>query len=98
MAKKIRWSSDFTESLEHYTDYIAADSQSQAIKFTLNIFDLVDNIADHPMIGRMVPEYGDEKIREMIYRKNYRIVYEISGNYVDLLIVHNAAKPLPDSL
>lgn len=36
----------------------------------------VNQAVEFPLSGRMVPEYGDNNLREML-EGNYRIVYEI---------------------
>ena len=41
---------------------------------------------DNPEKGRIVPELSFENIRELLY-KNYRIVYLVKKNSVDILTV-----------
>lgn len=43
-------------------------------KFIAAIIDHVQGLLDNPEIGRAVPEFGDEKIRELIHPP-FRIVY-----------------------
>ena len=46
-----------------------------------------------PRIGRMVPEIGDDALRELIYRQ-YRIIYivDAEGERVDVLTIFHSAK------
>jgi len=54
----------------------------------LNI--IVKNIPYFPKSGRIVPEYKDENLREKIYQ-NYRIVYRIKKNLIEIVaIIHGA--------
>jgi len=46
-----------------------------------------------PEIGRIVPEYADPKMREIIYR-NYRIVYRIEERIVEIITVFHGSKLL----
>jgi glycosyltransferase involved in cell wall biosynthesis len=47
------------------------------------IFALIEGIPQFPKAGRIVPEYGNENIREKIY-ENYRIVYRITDIKIPL--------------
>jgi plasmid stabilization system protein ParE len=51
-------------------------------------------IGRHPYSGRMVPEYNDESIRELI-EGGYRIVYILLENQIDVVSVRHRSKPLP---
>lgn len=42
--------------------------------FVVAIFEHIDTLVDHPDIGRVVPEFEEEYIRELIHRP-FRIVY-----------------------
>jgi plasmid stabilization system protein ParE len=50
-------------------------------------------IPQFPKAGRIVPEYGDENLREKIYG-NYRIVYRLKGELVEIVAICHGAKPL----
>ena len=52
-------------------------------------------IGGFPQSGRMVPEYQDINIREVI-EPPYRIVYRVTPNRVDVLAVFHGAQLLPD--
>ncbi|MCB9768200.1 MAG: type II toxin-antitoxin system RelE/ParE family toxin [Candidatus Omnitrophica bacterium] len=41
-----------------------------------SIIESVGQLAEHPRIGRAVPEFSDENLRELIHRP-YRIVYRV---------------------
>jgi len=47
---------------------------------------MAETIIDNPEKGRVVPELSLENIRELLH-KNYRIVYLIKKNSVDILTV-----------
>ncbi len=56
-------------------------------------------LAQHPEQGRVVPEYGDPAIRELIVAP-YRVVYRYSAdrNVVQVVAVYHSAQLLPASL
>lgn len=43
-------------------------------------------IATHPLAGRSVPELNDKAIRER-FLYNYRVIYEVRAECVDILAV-----------
>lgn len=50
-----------------------------------------------PKIGRIVPEFDREDIRE-IFHKNYRIVYKIaSDTRIDIITIAYGTTPLENS-
>lgn len=78
MADQIRWSPRAAANFEDICNYIAKDSEYYAALFAKRINALVKGIPQFPKAGRIVPEYGDENLREKIY-ENYRIVYRLKG-------------------
>jgi plasmid stabilization system protein ParE len=44
------------------------------IRFVAEILDRIETFADNPDIGRMVPEFNADDIRELIH-KPFRVVY-----------------------
>jgi toxin ParE1/3/4 len=93
MAQKIRWSPRAVSNFEDICDYITKDSEYYASLFAKRVNALVKNIPQFPKAGRVVPEYGDENIREKIY-ENYRIVYRIKEEMVEIVALCHGAKPL----
>ncbi|PIP81493.1 MAG: type II toxin-antitoxin system RelE/ParE family toxin [Elusimicrobia bacterium CG_4_9_14_3_um_filter_62_55] len=72
MARLI-WSPEAADDLERICAHIASDAGEYARLFAQEIIALISELEKHPRIGRVVPEYGEENIRERIYQ-NYRIV------------------------
>jgi len=70
----VKWSPEASEDLQSIADYIAKDSEFYARSVVTDILSITRSLSDYPLIGRIVPELGDEDIRErLIY--SYRIVY-----------------------
>lgn len=77
--------------LDSITDYIALDSVRYAKEFADRVFEKIAQLYEHPDSGRMVPEFQNELLRELILGK-YRIIYSIydSTQIVVLRIIHGA--------
>jgi plasmid stabilization system protein ParE len=97
MAYKIRWSPRAASNFEDICDYIAEDSEYYAALFAKRLNDIIKTIPKFPKSGRIVPEYEDENLREKIYQ-NYRIVYRLKAEFVEIVAICHGAKQLPDFL
>lgn len=93
MAKIIRWSLKAADDLENIVEYIAQDSLFYASNFARKLLVTIENISEFPKLGRIVPEYSDENIREYIYL-NYRIVYRLLPKTVEIITISHGSKPL----
>ncbi len=92
--EKIAWTEDAVSSFENVVKYISEDSVFYASNFAKKILVLVEKLKDFPSMGRIVPEYRNPEIRELIYQ-NYRIVYKISGEVIYLLLITHCSQELP---
>lgn len=87
---RLRWSPQAAADLEIICEYIASDSKQYAQLFAQGVAALLEELEEHPRIGRVVPEYQEESLRERLYQ-NYRLVYELVGNCIEVVaIVHSA--------
>ncbi len=83
---KIRWTKEALYNIQEIEDFISQDNPTAAIKFTDKLISLVEKIIEFPKRGRIVPELSIEQIREILY-KNYRIVYLVKKNSLEVLTV-----------
>ena len=90
---KIVWSEEALKDIEEIISFISKDSKLYAVNFASKIISAVETLRAFPEIGRIVPEYADPKIREIIYR-NYRIVYQIEERAVEIITVSHGSKLL----
>lgn len=82
---KVQWSPLALERVKDIAQYIAQDNSDAATRWVVDLFDTVDRLADFPESGRMVPEVGVRRIREVIFGA-YRVIYS-AGEDVRILTV-----------
>jgi addiction module RelE/StbE family toxin len=97
MAYQIKWSPRAASNFEEICDYIAKDSELYAALFAKKINAMVKALPQFPKSGRKVPEYSNENLREKIF-KNYRIVYRIKEDVIEIVAICHGAKLLEDIL
>jgi toxin ParE1/3/4 len=76
---KLVWSRRATCDLEQIGIFISLDAPERARVFIQSLIERGKQAAQFPNAGRVVPEFQDENVRELI-EGNYRIVYEIFSN------------------
>ena len=93
---KINWTSLAVSDLKGVFDYIADDSSRYAQITAGKIHYRVQTLADQPNSGRIVPEFEDTTIRELI-SGNYRIIYSLVNDYqIDVLRIFHSARSLKE--
>lgn len=92
----IKWTNFAIQNLNDIGDYIERDSYRQAAFVVNYLFDSADILESHPFVGRIVPEFQNVNVRELI-RLKYRIVYLVlNDERIDILNIHHSARLLPD--
>ena len=89
----IRWSIGALDDLESISAYIEQDSSEKAIVLVKGIFEKIEQLKQFPYIGRKFPDREDDQLREIIF-KNYRIVYEIKEEIIEILIIAHGSRLL----
>ncbi|MGD1007899.1 MAG: type II toxin-antitoxin system RelE/ParE family toxin [Ignavibacteriaceae bacterium] len=83
---KVFWTKESIQHLKEIELYISRDNQNAAEKFIDKLVGLAETLSHNSVKGRIVPEFSLPQIRELIYR-NYRIVYMIRKNRIEILTV-----------
>jgi toxin ParE1/3/4 len=87
---KIIWSALAKEHLREIDRYISEGSPFYSVIFIDKLIASVEKIGAFPELGRVVPEYESDDLREIFFHK-YRIVYRIRNDVVTIAaIVHGA--------
>ena len=83
---KLVWSARASIDLIQIGDFIAKSAPENARRHVQLLLDRAEQAAKFPQSGRMVPEYQDENLREMI-EGNYRIVYEVDARKKTVTVI-----------
>lgn len=88
MAYRVVWSPAAIEDAEAIAAYIARDSAHYAAAVVRKLRDTARALREFPLSGRIVPELGDDRIREkLVY--SYRLIYRVGSDLVTIAaIVH----------
>ena len=97
MGLPIRWSPRAAQQLEEIYAYIGHDSIRYAVSFVQQILRTVESIPDNPRLGRMVPEYEEENLRERIYQ-GYRIVYRVTEDAIEIAAICHGARRIQNAM
>lgn len=90
---KVFWTNKAIEQLTAIHNYHAQVSPQYATRLVDLITRRSQQIGTFPNSGRMLPEINLEQIREVI-EANYRIIYYVASDKVDILAVVHGAKNL----
>ena len=88
---RIRWTPQALGDIEAICKFIARDSDHFAHLFANKVFEKSKTLEVFPNAGRVVPESNQETIRE-IFHGNYRIIYRIIKDEVQVLTIHHSAR------
>lgn len=94
---KLHWTEAALSDIEAIETYISRHSMRYARGMVERIFDCARQLETHPLLGGIVPEYGENSIREIL-RTPYRIIYRVLEDRVDVLAVVHAARSMPEAL
>ena len=73
---EIVWTNQALHKLNKFVYYIAQDDVVTAEKWALKLIEKTDQLIEQPESGRIVPEYNEPNLRELIF-DNYRVIYRI---------------------
>ena len=91
---RVEWTGIAIEDMNDIGEYIGKGSQKYAKIVVERLFTSTNVLKQNPRIGRMVPEFNNPNIRELI-RGSYRIIYRIvDESRIDIITVHHSARLL----
>ena len=93
---KIVWTQESVSKLISIEEFIADDSPTRANRFIAQIIKKTISLKKHPNKGRIVPEFSLPELREIIF-KNYRIVYRVSPDLIEILTVFESHRLIRSS-
>lgn len=94
MAKRrIAWTAAAIEDLERIIEYIARDSPRYALAFAGRVRAEARSLATFAERAPVVPEFGDETVREL-FLHSYRLIFRVRDREVQILAVIHGARDL----
>ena len=97
MAFTLTWSPTARLDFWDLLSYVSESDRLAAENFGLRVLETLERLKQFPESGRMVPEFRDPTIREII-RRPYRIVYRLKRDekLVEIARVWHAARGIPE--
>ena len=87
---QLSWSLGAQQDLIEIGEFVAKDSMLYAVNLIDRLVAAAERLQSAPLLGRVVPEYRREGLREVIVQ-NYRLVYLVRSDEVTVArIVHGA--------
>jgi len=91
---KVVWSDDATWALVALETRLAQrSSPDQAASIVEELVRRVERLEDHPQLGRVVPEYGQWQLRELVDRWN-RVLYRLRSDAIEVVTIVPTRMPL----
>jgi len=96
MAYKLIWSPAARDDLHDIVVFIARNNPNRAMSFGYELISETNRLPEFPELGRIVPEYKNDLIREIIFRP-YRIVYRVNHNHklCEIARIWHSARGIP---
>jgi addiction module RelE/StbE family toxin len=91
---KVRWSRRSLRDLREIGAFIRRDNPPAARRWVHQLQERARKAATMPRSGRVVPELGLDDVRE-VFLGNYRIVYRLSEEGIEVLTVFEGHRLLP---
>jgi toxin ParE1/3/4 len=91
---KLFWTETAKQDLLAIQRYIAVDNPTAAKKWVERLRERARNTVHEPLVGRKVPEFSRDDIRERI-EGNYRIVYQVFEDRIVMLTVFESHALFP---
>ena len=91
---KVRWTRNAAADLADIVGFVAEDNPKAAAALAQKIKDTVRKAERFPRSGRVVPEIGNDRIREIIVG-HYRIIYRLASKSLQILSVFEGHRLFP---
>ncbi len=91
---RVIWTNPALADVQHIIEYISNDSLFYAERVGTRIVQAPRRLKQFPFSGRVVPEFSDNNIREIIYGA-YRIIYQIREDVCYVVAVIHGSRNLP---
>ncbi|NGP89373.1 type II toxin-antitoxin system RelE/ParE family toxin [Fodinibius halophilus] len=90
---QVIWTEPALQDLDQIADYISLDNPAAAKKLVHRCFNRVENLNQHPKLGKAVPELGESVYRQLDLSP-CRIFYRIDNGTIYIIHVMRAEQLL----
>ena len=92
------WTESAIADLDSICSFIASDNPGAAERVGFNILEHVELLARFPFIGPTFPPGSGGRVREIVFRRIYRIFYSVTefSQTVEILRVWHGARGEPE--
>lgn len=97
MSFRLRWTEQAVDQLTAIAEFISITSPIYAEHAVDRIVRRLEQVKKFPESGRVVPEYDQSDIRELI-EPPYRLIYRWRGEAVDVLAILHSRQSLGPSV
>lgn len=87
----VLWTDTGKRTLKGELDFLANVSPAKAEEVGDRILNAVERLELLPLMGRVVPEFKIEQLRELIV-KPYRVIYRVRGEDCLIVAVHHSRR------
>ena len=91
---RIGWTAEAEADLAAIYEHFSVASPQGASRLLGGIVRRVDQLAEFPLSGRVIPELGVPLLRELI-EGGYRLMYEVFSDRVEMFAVLHGARDIP---
>jgi len=94
MDYNVIWSPEAIEDIDGIAEFLARASTNYAATVVDKLLDAARKLTTFPFAGRVVPEVGNEMIREK-FVLDYRLIYRIQADEVTIVAVIHVKRHFP---
>ena len=92
---RIVWSPTARRRAQSAVDHIALDRPHASREWLEGLVRRVELLRDLPEQGRVVPEWHESSVREVLHEP-YRVIYELYADRIEILTLSHFRQELPD--
>jgi addiction module RelE/StbE family toxin len=93
MVQEIVWTRKALCDLKDVFDYIKKDSNYYASLTTDELLNKVKLLKLSPLLGKIVPEFNNPDLRELLHKK-YRIIYKLESDNIYIVRIYHSSRLL----
>ena len=91
---RIVWSPTARRRAQAAVDYIALDRPQTSLEWLDALVERVEVLRDLPEQGRVVPEWHESSVREVL-QQPFRVIYEVLEDRIEILTLCHFRQELP---